>query len=277
MPTSRHFLSRHFKSRHWLATGAASGANTLLDDSVARWDLNESEGTDRDNAEGTAAYDLIESATTGGVGSSAGKLGNAADLDPANLEQLQMAATQAAFSPASGFTCAGWLKVATFASSDDVIGSYGLNTAAGSWMLQLVAGGDLIVTLSDGSATKSVTWGGTALSTATWYYIDFGYDPSGADEVWVNVDRGTAAVTPTTGFTPQAPQVPVGMSGRGDSTARVADISMDHWGFWDVVKSSADMDANYNSGSALAFSSWQASAGSSVVVPVWAIYAGAAT
>ena len=256
--------------------GTASGSNSLLDDLVGMWKCDESEGTDRDNAEGTAAYDLIESATTGGVGASAAKINNGADLDPANLEQLQMAATEAAFTPVGGFTCAGWLKVTTFADSDDVIGSYGVGVSAGSWHMQLVAGGGLRFKMSDGSADSNIA-SVSGLSTATWYYVDFGYDPSGSDVVWLNVTRGTANTASTTGFTPQAPRVPVGMSGRGDATGRVADISMDEWAFWSVVKSSADLDAQYNSNSGLAYSSWQASGGAAVVVPVWAIYAGAAT
>lgn len=241
-----------FTSRRGLPWLGVAATNTLKDNLVAHWDLDETSGTRVDSH---GSYDLTDNGT---VGFATGKISNAADFDSAVPEYLTRASHEAALAADGGMQIAGWLNADSVTGTQRLLGQHNAGVTNSSWMLYLSGSTLTFRVVDSGGATTEVSWG-SALSAGTWYYVEAYYDPTTSDVIGVCVNRGTDATTSTSGFTAAEGNAAFAM-GAAAAGGSAFNGKLDEWAFWSALKSTADRNAAYGSGSGLAYASWIASA-----------------
>jgi len=110
---------------------------------------------------------------------------------------------------------------------------------------------DFLVLTFDGGSSARVgadTFGN--LSTGVWYFIYCYHDASG-NEIGISVNDGTVDTTATGGIAPGDADGAFQMGARDGS--RCIDASIDEFGFWKKVLSSAEVTDLYNSGDGIPY------------------------
>jgi len=234
--------------------------STLSTSLISVWEMEESSGTRQDSH--TSNNDLAEGGT-GGVGSTTGKQGNAADFEAGDTDYLRIAATsQTSLNPSGNHSIGGWLYLESAPGTGgrfDLFSRY--NNIDGNlrgWMYDYQDTGGTkqfesrISSDGTGGNTTIKTLNYT-LSTATWYHVVFVYDTSGTVEVYVN---GSSAGTMTahktsvySGSSGANPYVYIGTNPDGSPY----DGLMDQICFWNKQLSAAEASALYNSGSGIPY------------------------
>ncbi len=208
---------------------------------VGYWRLDEASGSRADNSGN--ANTLTDNNT---VTSTTGQVGTAATFTRANSERLSRA-DQASFeTAAASWTACGWARFTTLPGL--IMGLVSKWNAVGTigYRLHLDTGSKpSVVSNPDGGAGITATWG-SALSTATWYFIAGGYD-AGTQKVWVSVNAGTPVSSSAAAQT-----LPDGTHefqlGAVDSAGHL-NGDMDEWGFWNGrVLTAAELTYIYNGG-----------------------------
>ena len=178
-------LALSFPSVAWAGSLNPDTACTLDDSVVAYYKLDEASGTRNDSV---STNHLTDNNT---VTQAAGKVGNAAQFTAANLEWLDIADNAAMSTGAIQFVYATWIYVDSFSASGRVIAGKGTTASTAEWLLRL-NGADkpALYTSSTGlNIICDTTWG-SALSTATWYFLA-GWHDSSAYTNNISVNNGT--------------------------------------------------------------------------------------
>lgn len=154
-----------------------AAVSTTLDNIVAHWKLDSSDGGVTADASGNG-YTLTNNNT---VGSATGKQGNGVDCTPNdNLSITEQAAFR--YTGSNNLSCSFWFKTDSVAAGTiGIVGMYN-GTATGEEWLVYRNGANLEVAIR-GSGT---TFTSTAISTGTWYHVVLTMDSSNAYKLYVN-------------------------------------------------------------------------------------------
>ena len=217
-------------------------SSTLTDGLQVYYRLEEASGTRDDVQE---AMDLSDINT---VTQAAGKLGNAASYDVANIERLDGGTgSPVNFSGNQDFTLAAWVYVSSTAS-DRVIASKDSSAGFRGYSMHYSNSPDRFrfIVSNDGTATTALDADNLgAVSTGTWYYVVAWHDAD-ADTINIQVDDGTADSTAhSTGVNnPSGIKFTVGgIHNAGNYHGRIDEV-----GVWNRVLTSAERTELYNSG-----------------------------
>lgn len=227
--------------------------------------LEESSGTRVDDH--TNSIDFTDNNT---VGSGTGKLGTCAVFVRANSEYLGVAESAPVDTGTdTAWTIAAWVKT-SYTSGDQIVLTKSNAGSRAVWRRNVYG---LVVTLTDGkphaicgnnSSFGDAVWG-SSIADGNWHFLVAWHDPT-ADEVGIQVDNGTPVTSAWSGGTYNNNyNVTVGA---GAAPTDYFDGSIDNIALWiDRVLSSADRSELWNSGSGLAFSSWDTGGAASLLLP----------
>jgi len=234
--------------------------DTLWDDLVACWNLNEASGTRRD------ARGEIHLLEVGATGSVAGKGGNAATFDPAGDHYLQ-STQQANISGVNGITFTCWLNIRTGAPTNaawvkngEVFTSYMLLNTTNS-NARFVA-----MSFYDDLGGGSVA-GQLVAAFDTWYFVCAKFDPATL-KTSISIDDGAftlaavaASTYPTIGAGLGNGHVDVGGTERGSVRSK---SYIDEIGLWSRVLTAGEITSLYAAGAGKFYP------GSTEEIPVYA-------
>jgi hypothetical protein len=224
--------------------GSTSPAvNTLLNDIVAYWKLDETSGTRFDST--ANSNDLSDNNT---VGSTAGKIGNAASFIAANSEELTSTSTGLDVG-SSDFSVAFWFKLPTTPNAlfSQIIGR---RTTTLGWYLDLRSGTEPRLVLRNGS-TASVD-AGVNYNDDTWHFAVLTFDRDGDMSIYIDdmaTAKGNTSIIGITGI--DTPFFTIG--GRVDSASGNINGDVDEVGIWQRLLTAAERSDLWNSGSGLTY------------------------
>lgn len=241
-------------------TRRTAQTNGLLTSLSAYWGMNESSdgsgNVTREDSHGSA--DLTDNNSTP---SAAGIISNGCDFELANTEYLS-SSDNAALSVGSGvsFSFSCWVKLESKAVSpayNMIVNKIGATTTSNEYSLSYRGSVDRfqwsVGRDGDASTLDSVNADNLGSpSTGTWYHIVAWYDAA-SDIIGVAVNDGTANTAAKTIDPPDG--TATFYMGRA-SSGQYFDGLIDEVGLWKRALSASDRTALYNSGSGLAYSSF---------------------
>lgn len=177
----------------------------------------------------------------------------AAQFTAANSESLSRADEAAIKCGDIDFYWAGWVMLDTTSATNRVIftkGDSGIGAAV-NYVLYKSATEVPTFVVGDNSTFKTATWG-SALSTATWYFIEV-YHDSVNDLIGICVNRGTDVTTATAGIIPFTASTGALKFGIGASGTLPLDGREGNWCGFKRLPSAAERNAIYNSGSGVRY------------------------
>lgn len=237
----------------------------LKDSLISLWELDESSGT-RVDAHGS--NDLTQNGT-GGVGSGTGVISNAADFEVGDSDYLNITdASQTGLDFTSDFSFACWVKLESQHDGAFMYKWGGSQAAYGFGYFNI-------------SSTYKLRFNGYAtgggsnvpfdiaqtLTSGTWYHVGFAFDAlghasgDGTVEMFVN---GSSIGTVTNGsYTGSSNTTGAfSLSSLGSGIQWYYDGLMDQAVAWNRLVTAAEFSEIYNSGSGLAYTSWDAAGAS---------------
>lgn len=220
----------------------------LLDNLEAYWELEESSGTRVDSH---GSNDLTDNNT---VGQGTGILGssNCGDFESGNSEYLNNTSPSFTFDDAEDFTVSCWVK-----RESGVVGwVWALQDAANDYIAVFEFGANFWLRFNTGG-TQQVSHG-TTISNGTWYHLLAEFDAS-ENKGYLNVNNGTRVEVSVT-LTPNV-SGEWGIGALSIVPGSYFDGLIDEVGVWSRLLTSDEKSDLYNSGSALAYSSFTASGG----------------
>jgi hypothetical protein len=216
----------------------------LRKDLVAYWNLDEASGPRRD------VLGIINLTDNNTVTSAAGKVGNAASFDPANLEYLSCA-HNAALSVTTHKTITGWVNIADKTVSRMILSKGGTNIADTELRLDYDVSPDRFRWyISDGTAIRSCSSASLGSpSINTWYFfcVQYNFTTRLLSCSWNNgaLDVGGTALIAD----------PINIGGvfaigrRANSSALHWSGMIDEVGIWNRLLSASEITQLYNAGS----------------------------
>jgi len=226
----------------------ATRANTLLDDLVSWWSMDETSGT---RADAHGSNDLTETNTVGYV---TGKVSNAAQTIAANDEELTKTSASGLNGGDRDFTVAMWLRLdddpnSSFIKMGQVHDS---NFGDTDWRLHIsftdIATFGVVATSTE--QTIGATSFGT-LSEDVWYFIVMWHD-AGANTLNIQINDGT--VDTNSSFTTPTHQTLATSLVMGQAWGVIAtSASYDELGFWSRVLTTQERTDLYNSGNGIGY------------------------
>lgn len=231
----------------------------LSDNLVAYWSLDEASGNAVD-AHGS--NDLTQNGT---IASVAGKVGNARQLESANSEYFSLADNTDLSTGDIDFTLAGWVNMASLINQSFATKGGGTN---GEYDLRFAAGGTQRFqfrfwgSAGFGNAGSVLADNAGGPSTSTWYFIVAWHDSTN-NECGISVNDGT----------PDTAAVSTGVIDGTDAFAlgayaaflEYANATLDEWGLWKRVLSSAEITELYNGGSGRDYAYISGGGGASII------------
>jgi hypothetical protein len=221
--------------------------NTLINDLLAYWKLDETSGTRFDSTANN--NDLTDNNT---VGSGTGKIGNAASFVAANNEYLSRSSSSGLLAGTGGITVAAWVKPDVVNQTQQIAGVWEGTTLTDQYRIGILASGEYFVQVRDNSGTTALTSiAGSAVSGA-WRLV-FGWYDATAQTINLQVFDGSTNPTSTISFTatlnvPSSPLFNVAKGG-----AAYYDGLIDELGSWERVLTLTERTQLYNSGSGLTY------------------------
>lgn len=213
----------------------------------------------------TSEYGSFDLTNVNGVTFTAGKIGNAFNLDRANKQYLKIPNNEATTLQQSstdwiaggGMTFAGWFYPATnptvrhalVASGD---GDYGGNDLG--WMLKM--GSDRKVTLA-GRSNLALSSGGNLIVIGQWNFVAFRLDTDNVLTIWVNEGSNSGDFGGVALWDASVGDFNIGQASDGfyGGFGEVFDPAfnglIDALGIWDTALSDAQIAALYNDGDGL--------------------------
>jgi hypothetical protein len=224
------------------AYGTEQKVSTLIADLEAYWTLNEASGTRLDSA---GVHNLSD---TGGVGSSTGKLGNAAVFD-GTMKYLSTPNDATLQTGDIDFTIAGW---AYFTTLDANPIAAKRDSTDFEWQLYMTGaiGNELTFGINGASFIPVVASNYGTPSTGTWLFV-VGWHDSAANTVNIQVNGGTVNSLTTGAVVPDATTAPLRVG--NDGLTSYMNGRVDALGFWRRVLTTAERTALYGSGAGLAY------------------------
>lgn len=227
----------------------------LVDDLIAVWCESANPWDDQH----TNALTLTDNNT---VGTASGKIGTAGGFEAGNSESLSRADEALLSTGDISWTEAVWVQLESKPSNTNIY----ISSKAGpaevierAMLFRNVDNEDRFrIYIADFAASVAANTFGSP-SLATWYYLQAQHDAANNllrirvnDGAWDSVATGGTA--PTDG----AAALYLGAYGNNGAPILFFDGLINQFAFWKAVKSDADLNAIYNSGNGLAFSSWDA-------------------
>jgi hypothetical protein len=195
------------------------------------------------------------------VGTATGKVGTAADFESGSSQSLRRNDEALISTGDISFTEAVWVNMESKALSGS--NNYIMNKGSGSsndersLLYRNSAAEDrfrfYIANFAVGVAAN--TFGSP--STGTWYYLQAQHDAAG-NKIRIRVNDGAWDEAATGGTAPTDATGNLYLGAYDNAGTRVLffDGLINQYAFWKALKSDADLNAIYNSGNGLAFSSW---------------------
>lgn len=223
---------------YWLQQHRFKIENTLLNDIVAYWKLDETSSTRFDSTSNN--NDLTDNNT---VGIATGKIGNAALFDGSNY----LTVTNPSLNITGAISIACWVYAVDRTVQQHIFGGY--NTLSPFFGYAI---GISITNLNKWDWYSGSGWVGSTSDVAlnTWTHIAFTLNSTGTLNIYLNgsLDRTTTASIPSS-YTGQR-----ALGARSDGSARaVSGTLIDECGIWSRVLTTAEITALYNSGSGLTY------------------------
>ena len=229
-----------------LGVGGSSRPN-FTSNLVGYWRLDEASGNAIDSF---GSLDLTDTNT---VGSGTGHVAAAArDFEVGSAEYFTRADEAAFEVGAQSWSACGWINhESTPASHHNLISKFDANADAGSgrgWKLHVDSGNALVVVNKDGTNSTTLTHG-TALSSATWYFVAGGYDAS-VSKNWCSVNAGTRALGSVVAISHNDETYSFRIGRVVNGSAGVYwDGLMEQWGLWiGRVLTDVELTYIYNAG-----------------------------
>jgi hypothetical protein len=223
---------------------AGGGDSSLLNGLAAYWKLDETSGTRFDSA---GTNNLADNNT---VGSTIGKVGNAASFVAANDEYLKLASSS--FGLTDAMSLSFWVKLSSTGTFMTFF-QLGDPSTPGAWLLQKTSAGELrfaVYPITAGNFHDSPV---LLTSTGIWYHVVFTINSSAAALVYLNGVEN--AMTGTTPIGPSGSlQFTVGR--RDDLASQYVDGDIDEPSIWSRVLTSGaggEIGQLYNGGAALTY------------------------
>jgi hypothetical protein len=196
------------------------------------------------------------------VGTSAGKIGTAGVFVLANSESLSRADEALLSIGDIDWTEAVWVQLTSAPAGDGarmISSKIAGDPEEGGRVLfyHKFSGDERFKAVSAGGITITANIFGTP-SLSTWYYLQAQHDATN-DLMRIRVNDGAWNET-TTGGAPSTDDDGNFYLGR-NASGQFLDGLVNQYAFWKALKSDADLNAIYNSGNGLAFSSWDAAVG----------------
>jgi hypothetical protein len=222
----------------------------LLTGLVAYWNLDEASGTTR---VGSVGFNLSDVNT---VGSTTGKVGNAADFETsqdAHLGATDAAASVVDFSGNQDFTIAFWARFESQPGTMFIINKYRSDVAQRSYRIDYLASADDFLFTVSGNGMAFTDIATTAnVGLATWYFVVAWHDAS-ADTINISINDGTANSTAhTTGVFNSNANFVIGAR-HDNTTTQTFDGLVDELGIWNRVLTPAERTQLYNSGNGVTY------------------------
>jgi Concanavalin A-like lectin/glucanases superfamily len=199
------------------------------------------------------------------VATAAGKIGTAGDFEEGSSESLSRADEALLSTGNISWTEAVWIKMEgpSLPSSNQYISSKTTGVTDERVLLYRATAGEnrFRFYIADfGVGVAASTFG--LPSVDTWYYLQAQHDAAG-DKIRIRVNDGAWDEQATGGTAPtdNTAAFYLGAYGNGGSPILFFDGLINQFAFWKGLKSDADLNAIYNSGNGLAFSSWDAVSG----------------
>jgi len=167
--------------------------NSLGNDLVAYWDMDEVSGTRVDSA---SSNDLADGSS---VGSAAGKLGNGADFELASTDYIWTSANQQLNIESHSFTIATWIKIESYSGSGAIATMWNGTNAQSSYYLYTDAADSKVKFYSitgTGTGGQSV-FSSATVSTGAWHFVVADYNRE-SHSLNLQIDNGTIATTALT-------------------------------------------------------------------------------
>jgi hypothetical protein len=212
---------------------------SLLDGLVAYWKLDETSGTRIDSA---GSSNLADNNI---VGSTTGKIGNAANFNGTNY-----LSTTSTWAPSNSFTISAWIKLNS-ALKRTIVGQDWADTPPEIRnFLFRIDNGTLEFFILSGGAT-SVNLSSVALNDGNWHFVAAIYDDTASTiKIWADTNTNTAGSVPTPSF--QATTIYVGRRQFLIAPDNfIGDI--DEVGIWNRALTAAEISILYNSGAGITF------------------------
>jgi hypothetical protein len=228
----------------WL-TNPHRYSETLLNDLVAWWSLDEESGT-RYDAHGS--LDLTDNNSCGFI---SGKQGNAADYISVNNEWMTNTSASILAGRSSNWSIAFWIRVDSSSPAYAIISSHNAVRTGIDWAVNRHSSNQKLFFQIREEPTRREAYSQNTLSINTWYHVYCDYDHS-AQEMRMIVDDGTPYVTSTSAITtPDAVGTEISF-GKGV----VADYfsgNLDEVAFWDRKLTAAEVSRLYASGAGISY------------------------
>jgi hypothetical protein len=227
----------------WPNTPLVVSGSTLLNGNVGYWKLDEGSGATRNDSTANANH-LTDHNT---VGSSAGKIGNAADFVAASSRYLT-AADAAAFQMGTGtdFSYAAWIKF-TDTTSGQYFLAYGTATAGYSFRKSATLG--KLVVLLGANSTNNTFASNTAWNDGNWHLVIVTVVRSGSMTIYVdNNADGNVSVAALNGFSVNSA---VGFQLGALNAGSFLSGSLDEVGLWNRIIDATERSALWNGGAGL--------------------------
>jgi hypothetical protein len=211
---------------------SSAAASPLLTDLVAYWKLDETSGTRFDSA---GTNNLTDN---GGVGSTIGIQGNAAEFSGSNSLDAGTS-----LQPAGDFTFCCWVNPDTL--NGNAVAANWTDTSNRAWAIDTFSGPLRFYVY--GSSGSTVLDTGVSLSTVSWSLVVAWLDTT-AGKIYCQINNGTIYDDNFTGSLFQAGEFTL-----GKRESLFYDGLMDEVGLWERVLTPAERTQIYNGGAALTF------------------------
>jgi hypothetical protein len=226
-------------------------APSLTDSLISYWKLDESSA-------GAGAVTRNDSHSTnhltdnGTTPSAVGKIGNAAQFTAANSERLTIADNASLSVGDIDFTWAFWLYMDSTTGYQAYISKDSDDGSGGAFEIRKEEGETRptwLIRQSGGSDCARVQWGGSALSTGTWYYVVCYHDAANnIAGIGVNDVFTTASTTGTPFDDPGKLAIGGSSAAAGYSSCRIDEV-----GFWKRMLTADERTQLYNGGAGLSY------------------------
>ena len=219
-----------------------AGPDISPQDQISYWTLDEASGN---RADSVGANTLVE--TSGTIAALMAKVNDGADFELADSEFFEVADNPALSTGDIDFTLAGWVKLESEGTYQDLVSKYDAGNKA-EYSLYYNKGQDRFVFEIYNAAGQKVgsVNNGTAVTPGIWYYIVVWHD-SVNDVVGMQVNNGAANTGATTG-TPTDTTANFRMGADTAAETTFLDGMMDEWGFWKRLLTQQEKDKLYNNG-----------------------------
>ena len=268
MPRMSRPTSTMSKRTRWYAVVAALVLAASVElwavsttDLYAYWAFDTSPGIAEDSHSGNR--DLTNGS---GIGTTTGKLNEAANMDAGNLAFTRADEAAADFTTAFSVSC--WIRGNGGIAVTSVIMSKWTYSSQGGWTLAIDGTDDLAFwvadSLTDGGSNNGVTTTASLVGD-TWYHVVWVYDGGGSTnadraKIYLNNSNMTLTFTGTIASSLQNNTADM-VVGRWPGLDRYWVGRIDECGVWSRALSSGDVSDLYNSGNALAYSSFSGGGG----------------